>query len=81
MNEFIHTFSVIRCFSEQEHTAFKNTYGLKFFYNSDKHRFVMSKYADNGLRVEVKKRKDKEQKCDPLHRKYKIEIIITPHKL
>lgn len=81
MNEFIHTFSVIRCFSEQEHTAFKNTYGLKFFYNSDKHRFVMSKYADNGLRVEVKKRKDKERKCDPLHRKYKVEIIITPHKL
>ena len=81
MNEFIHTFSVIRYFSEQEHMSFKNTYGLNFFYNSDRHRFVMSKYADNGLRVEVRKREDKERRFDPLHRKYKAEIIITPHKL
>ena len=81
MNEFIHTFSVTRCFSEQEYMDFKNAYGLKFFYNSDKHRFVLSKYADNGIRVEIIKREDKERKYDSLHRKYKATIIITPHKL
>lgn len=81
MNEFIHTFSVIRYFSAQEHSDFKNTYGSNYFFNSDNHRFVMSKYADNGLRMEVKKRGDQERKYDPLHRKYKAKIIITPHKL
>lgn len=81
MNEFIHTFSVVRYFSKQECTDFKNTYGLKFFFNSDKHRFVLSKYADNGIRVEIIKRKDKERKYDPLHREYKATIIVTPHKL
>ena len=81
MNEFIHTFSVIRCFSKQECTDFKNTYATKYFFNSDKHRFVLSKYADNGIRVEIMKQEDKERKYDPLHRKYKATIIITPHKL
>lgn len=81
MSEFIHTFSVIRYFSKQEHTDFKSTYGSNYFFNSGKHRFVLSKYADNGLRVEIIKRDEKERIYDPLHRKYKAKIIITPHKL
>lgn len=81
MNEFIHTFDVTRPFSEREHMDFSITYGSKYFYNSDKRKYVMSKYADNGMRIEVMKRKDKERNYDPQHRKYKVRIIITPHKL
>lgn len=87
MQEFIHTFSMKRCFSEQEHQNFKSTYGSKYFFNSGKKKakrklkFVMSKYADNGLKVEVKRRKYKEIKYDSLSRQYKATIIITPHKL
>lgn len=87
MQEFIHTFSMKRCFSEQEHQNFKSTYGSKYFFNGGKKKakrklkFVMSKYADNGLKVEVKRRKYKEIKYDSLSRQYKATIIITPHKL
>lgn len=87
MQEFIHTFSMKRCFSEQEHQNFKSTYGSKYFFNGGKKKakrklkFVMSKYADNGLKVEIKKRKYEEIKFDPLSRQYKATIIITPHKL
>lgn len=87
MQEFIHTFSMKRCFSEQEHQNFKSTYGSKYFFNGGKKKakrkpkFVMSKYADNGLKVEVKRRKYEEIKYDSLGRQYKATIIITPHKL
>ena len=87
MQEFIHTFSMKRCFSEQEHQNFKSTYGSKYFFNGGKKKakrklkFVMSKYADNGLKVEIKKRKYEEIKYDSLSRQYKATIIITPHKL
>lgn len=81
MYEFIHTFSMIRYFSKQEHMAFKSLYGSKFFFNSDENKFVLSKYTDDGLRVEIKKSDNKERRYDPLHRKYKAKIIITPHKL
>ena len=72
MQEFIHTFSMKRCFSEQEHQNFKSTYGSKYFFNGGKKKakrkpkFVMSKYADNGLKVEVKRRKYEEIKYDSL---------------
>lgn len=81
MHEFIHTFSVVKCFSKQEHRDFKNTYGSNYFFNSDKHKFIMHKYANSGIRMEIQKREEKERKYDPLHRKYKAKIIITPHKL
>lgn len=87
MQEFIHTFSMKRCFSEQEHQNFKSTYGSKYFFNGGKKKakrkpkFVMSKYADNGLKVEVKRRKYEEIKYDSLGSQYKATIIITPHKL
>lgn len=87
MREFIHTFSMTRCFSEQEHLKFKSAYGLKYFFNGDKKRgkkklkFVMSQYADDGLKVEVRKREYEEVKYDPLSRPYTATIMITPHKL
>ena len=82
MQEFIHTFSLTRFFSKQERITFKNLYGLEFFFNSDKNKFVLSKYTDDGLRVEIKKPSNEDRHFnDPLNRKYKAEIIVTPHKL
>lgn len=90
MQEFVHTFSMVRSLSEQEHQNFKCTYGSKYFFNSDKKKsnkgkknlkFVLSKYADDGLKVEVRKRKYEDRNNDPLRREYKATIIITPHKL
>ncbi len=82
MHEFIHTFSMTRFFSEQERITFKNLYGSNFFFNSDKNKFVLNKYTDDGLRVEITESSYKDRHYhDPLNRKYKAKIIITPHKL
>ena len=81
MNEFIHTFSANAYLFVSETDKLKEAYKGDFFYNSEEQLFVLSKYAERGLRIQIKFTKNKEKKYDKKHRDCKIELIITPAKL
>ena len=81
MKEFIHTFSFITHLHLAEKDILQSTFKEEFFYNSKEQHFVLSKYAERGLRMEMKFNPKKEKRYDKKHRDYKIEWIINPAKL
>ena len=81
MNEFIHTFSVITHLYLSEKDALERSYRDDFFYNREKKKFVLSKYASEGLRIQIEFNPKKEKQYDKKHRDCKIELIVTPAKL
>ena len=81
MNEFIHTFSVVTHLFLSEKDALERAYRENFFYNSEERKFVVSKYSEDGLRIQIEFNPKKEKQYDKKHRDCKIELIITPAKL
>jgi hypothetical protein len=81
MNEFIHTFSANSYLFALEKDKLQEAYREDFFYNSEERHFVLSKYAERGLRIQIKFTKNNEKKYDKKHRDCKVEFIITPAKL
>ena len=81
MNEFIHTFSANSYLFASEKDKLQEAYREDFFYNSEERHFVLSKYAERGLRIQIKFTKNNEKKYDKKHRDCKVELIITPAKL
>ena len=81
MNEFIHTFSVTTHIYNAQKDNLAAAFGEHFFYNSGEKHYVLSKYAKDGIRVEIKFNPEKEKKYDKKHRDCKVEMIITPAKL
>ena len=61
MNEFIHTFSVITHLYLSEKDALERSYRDDFFYNREKKKFVLSKYASEGLRIQIEFNPKKEK--------------------
>lgn len=81
MKEFIHTFSAITYVTLSEKEQLQHAFREDFFYNSAEKLFVISKYAEQGLRIQIKFTKKKEKQFDKQHRDCKIEWIVTPAKL
>ncbi len=81
MNEFIHSFSVVTHLYLSEKNALERAYREYFFYNSKERKFVLSKYATDGLRIQIEFNPKKEKQYDKKHRDCKVELIITPAKL
>lgn len=81
MNEFIHTFCVTTHLFKAEKDILANIYHEDFFFNSKEEVWVLTKYANNGLRVHLKYNCAKEKLYDKSHRDYKVEMIINPAKL
>ena len=81
MNEFIHTFSVTTHMYNAQKDHLAAAFGEDFFYNGDEKHYVLSKYASEGFRVEIKYNPSKEKKYDKKHWDCKAELIITPAKL
>ena len=81
MNEFIHTFSVITHLYLSEKNALERAYREDFFYHSEERKFVLSKYAADGLRTQIEFNPKKEKQYDNKHLDCKVELIITPAKL
>lgn len=81
MNEFIHTFSVTTHIYNSQKDNLAATFGEYFFYNSGEKHYVLSRYATDGFRVEIKYNPSKEKKYNKKHWDCKAELIITPAKL
>jgi hypothetical protein len=81
MEEFVHTLSLKTHLLAEEKDNLTRAYQDKIFYNSKDGVFVLHKYAENGLRIEIKFNSKPEKKYDSKHREYKTELIITPAKL
>ena len=81
MNNFIHTFSLTAHLFLWEKDRIEESYREHFFYNSQEQVLVLSKYADRGVRLQIKFNPVAEKKYDKQHRDCKIEIIVTPAKL
>ena len=81
MNEFIHTFSAVTHLSLIEKDNLTLAYYDDIFFNGDEKIIVLSKYAENGLRIHIEFNSTAEKKYDKEHRAYKAELIVTPAKL
>jgi hypothetical protein len=81
MNEFIHTFSAKTHLFTKEKDNLTRAYHDKIFYDSEDKVFVLHKYAENGVRIEIEFNSNPEKKYDKEHREYKVKLIITPAKL
>lgn len=81
MNEFIHTLSATAHLFLSEKTALENAYREEFFYHKEKQKFILSKYIENGLRIEIAFNHKKEKQFDKKHRDCKVELIVNPAKL
>ena len=81
MNEVIHTFSAVTHLSLTEKDHLTLAYYNDIFFNGDEKIFVLHKYAENGLRVEIEFTTSDEKRYDKKHREYRAELIVTPAKL
>jgi hypothetical protein len=81
MNEFIHTFSAKTLLFAKEKDALTRAYCEELFYNSKDEIFVLHKYAQNGVRINIEYTDSKKKKYDKDHREFEVELIITPAKL
>lgn len=81
MNEFIHTLSATAHLFLAEKNDLEKAYREDFFYHKEKQKFILSKYIENGLRIEIAFNHKKEKQYDKKHRDCKIELIINPAKL
>ena len=81
MNEFIHTLSATAHLFLSEKNALEGAYREEFFYQKEKQKFILSKYIENGLRIEIAFNHKKEKQFDKKHRDCKVELIINPAKL
>ena len=81
MDEFVHTFSAITHLSLEEKDHLTLSYHNDIFFNGDEKIFVLHKYAENGLRVEIEFTTSDEKRYDKKHREYRAELIVTPAKL
>lgn len=81
MNEFIHTFSITNYLSFPHTRTMEKIYGEDFFYNHIEKKYIFSKYADKGFRMEVKFASSKEKRYQKKHYDYKAVWIVTPAKL
>ena len=81
MEEFIHTFSAKAHLFKNEKDNLTRAYCEDIFFDSTENKFVLHKYAENGLRIEIEFNSKSEKKYDKKHREYKVELIIPPAKL
>ena len=81
MNEFIHTFSAYTYLSITHIRTMEQIYGDEFFYNHITRKYIFSKYADRGFRMEVWFASFDEKNHRKKHDDYRAEWIITPYKL
>ncbi len=81
MFEFIHTFSAKTHLFKNEKDNLTRAYCEDIFFDSTERKFVLHKYAENGLRIEIEFNSKAEKKYDNEHHEYKVELIITPAKL
>ena len=81
MNEFIHTFSAVTHLSLIEKDNLTLAYYDDIFFKGDEKIIVLSKYAENGLRIHIEFNSTAEKKYDKEHKAYKAELIVTPAKL
>lgn len=81
MFEFIHTFSAKTHLFKNEKDNLTRTYCEDIFFDSTEGKFVLHKYAENGLRIEIEFNSKPEKKYDKEHHEYKMELIVTPAKL
>lgn len=79
MSSFIHTFSMTTKITIDDLCSLKDAYD-ELFWNGDTKKYVLGKYAEQGLRIEIDNCKEKEIQFD---RKYvkKVKMIFTLYKL
>ena len=53
MEEFIHTFSATTHLFKNEKDNLTRAYCEDIFFDSNESKFVLHKYAENGLRIEI----------------------------
>ena len=81
MESFIHTFSIVTKITDGDLEKMKRAYQRNdFFWNGDTSRWVLGKYADKGLRIEIANRHKKSIQFDYIHTK-KVFVIFTLYKL
>lgn len=78
---FIHTFSLVTKITDEDLESMKRVYQRnEFFWNGDTKRWILGKYADKGLRIEVMNRHKKSIRYDKAYTK-KAVMIFTLYKL
>ena len=81
MNEFIHTFSAKTHLFKNEKDSLTRAYSEDIFFDSTEGKFILHKYAANGLRIEIEFNSKPEKKYDKEHKEYRVKLIVTPAKL
>ena len=81
MNEFIHTFSAYTYLSIAHTRTMEQIYGDEFFYNHIARKYIFSKYAGRGFRMEIEFVSSAEKKYSKKHYNYRAEWIVTPAKI
>ena len=81
MKEFIHTFGLQTVISEPQKKALEDAFSQSSYYNHTDEVFVLSKYVNQGVRIEIKYRTAKEKRYEKKHRDFNVRIMVTPAKL
>ena len=81
MNEFIHTFSLITYITESEKSGLSDAYKNSFFFEGKSKKWILSYYADKGIRCELKFNTANSKRYTNNKETYVMEIIVTPSKL
>ena len=81
MNEFIHTFSCVTYLTKPRFDRMQDSYTQKELFCGKNEKWVFSKYAEYGFRMEIIFTPYIEKLKHKHHEDYKAEWIVTPAKL
>ena len=81
MNEFIHTFSGVTYLTLPQFYRMRASYNEKEFFCCQNEKWVLTRYADRGFRMEIVFTPWIEKQKRKKHELYKVSWIVTPAKL